>query len=102
MTPTNDTGNKGNELSFGCLNVCGLKRRVHFPEFQETLSDFDILCVSETKLDLTYIIMLPGFGSLSQVLKQKFIRCSGGIAVIYKNSFEGKTKAIPTESDYGL
>ena len=70
MTPTNHSCNKENELNFGCLNVCGLKRRVHFPEFQETLSDFDILCVTETKLDHTDVISIPGYGSLSQVRKQ--------------------------------
>ena len=80
MTPTNDSGIKENELIFGCLNVCGLERRVHFPELQETLSEFDILCVTETKLDHTDVISNPGYGSLSQVRKQKFIHSPGGIA----------------------
>ena len=45
MTPANVLGGM-NELVFGCINVCGLKRRVQFPEFYETLSDLDILCIT--------------------------------------------------------
>ena len=99
MTPTNVLGDT-NELVFGCINVCGLKRRVQFPEFCETLSDLDILCVTETKLDPTDIISIPGYGFLSQERKQKCIRSSGGIAVIYNSLLEGKLKIVPTDSDY--
>ena len=102
MNPIICPENKDNELMFGCLNVCGLKRRLHFPEFRDTLSIFDFFCVTETKLDHTDIITVPGYSFISQIRKQKFIRSSGGIAVFYKNIFEGKVKVIPSESDYIL
>ena len=104
MNPIISPENKHNELMFGCLNVCGLKRRLHFPEFRDTLSNFDFFCVTEKKLDHTDVIhvTVPGYGFISQIRKQTFIRSSGGIAVFYKNIFEGKIKAIPSESDYIL
>ena len=100
MTINTPVNNDGNELRFGCINVCGLKRRLNYPEFYDTLSQLDILCVTETKLDHLDVINIPGYGFISQIRKQKFIRSSGGVAVIYKNMFDGKLKIIPTESDY--
>ena len=102
VNPINCPVNEDKGLTFGCLNVCGLKRRLHFSEFQDTLSNFDFFCVTETKLDHTDVISVPGYGFLSQIRKQKFIRSSGGIAMFYKNTFEGKIKVVPTESDYIL
>lgn len=89
-------------ILFGCINVCGLKHRLNYPEFDETLTNFDILCVTETKLDHTDVISVPGYNFLSQQRKQKFIRKSGGIGIFYRNRFEGKFKIIDTESDYIL
>ena len=97
MTPTNVLGDT-NELVFGCINVCGLERRVQFPEFCETLSDLDILCVTETTCNPTDTISIPGYGFLSQERKQNCIRSSGGIAVIYSSLLEGKLEIIPTDS----
>ena len=100
MTSTTSADKYGSELIFGCINACRLKWRLQYPEFYETLSDFDILCVTETKLDHIDIITIPGYGFLSQESKQNFTRSSGGMAIIFKTSFEGKLKIIPTGSDY--
>ena len=102
MTPSVKCVNSNDELLFGCLNVCGLKRRLYYPEFQETFAKFDLFCVTESKLDDTDVISLPGHCFLSQIRKQKFIRRSGGIAVFYKEKFEDKIKILSTESDYIL
>ena len=40
-----------NELKIGSLNVCGLSRRLSYPEFRELINCYDILAVIETKLD---------------------------------------------------
>lgn len=40
-----------NNLSIGSLNVCGLKRRSDYPEFQDLMNQFDVLCIDESKLD---------------------------------------------------
>ena len=102
VTPSIKYVNRNDELLFGCLNVCGLKRRLYYPEFQETIAKFDIFCVTESKLDDTDVISVPGYCFLSQTRKQKFIRRSGGIAVFYKDKFQDNIKVIPTESDYIL
>ena len=46
-----------NQLAIGLLNVCGLKRRSLFPEFSELIHNYDLFMVTETKLDLTDIIV---------------------------------------------
>ena len=43
------------------INVCGLKRRIHYPEFLELVNDYDILCFVETKTGDVDEIDLPGF-----------------------------------------
>ena len=63
MTINTPINNDGNELRFGCINVCGLKRRLNYPEFYDTLSQLDILCVTETKLDHLDVINIPGMVS---------------------------------------
>ena len=85
---------------FGCLNVCGLKSRLQFPEFSDTLSHYDIFCVTETKLDYTDVISMPRYTFLSQERKQTFIRKSGGIGIFFRNNLESKIKRIETASDY--
>ena len=89
-----------NKLVFGCLNVCGLKSRLQYPEFSDTLSHYDIFCVTETKLDYTDVISMPGYTFLSQERKQTFIRKSGGIGIFFRNNLESKIKRIETASDY--
>ena len=89
-----------NKLVFDCLNVCGLKSRLQYPEFSDTLSNYDIFCVTETKLDYTDVISMPGYTFLSQERKQMFIRKSGGIGIFFRNNLESKIKRIETASDY--
>ena len=48
-------------LKFASLNVCGLKRRVLFPEFSDLVSKYDVFCVCETKFDKYDDINLPGY-----------------------------------------
>lgn len=91
-----------NKLLFGSLNVCGLKNRINYPEFLEVVSNYDVFCVTETKTDHTDVISVPGYSFLSQQRKQKFIRKSGGIGVLYKNHLKDKITLIETDSDYIL
>ena len=98
----NNLKNVTHKLVFGCLNVCGLKSRLNFPEFIETLACYDVLCVTETKLDETDVISIPGYNFMSQHRKQKYLRKSVGIGIIYKSTLENKIKIIDTESDYIL
>ena len=51
--------------------MCGLRRKILYPKFTELVSQFDIFCVSETKLDDYDIISIDGYDFFSQCRKQK-------------------------------
>ena len=88
-------------LKFASLNVCGLKRKVLFPEFGNLVNNYQVFSVCETKLDRYDLIELPGYVFLSQCGKQKYIRKSGGIGVFVKQSFSHISQ-IESDSDYVL
>ena len=85
-------------LHFASLNVCGLKRKVLFPEFSDLVNKYDLFCVCETKLDKYDVINLPGYDFISQCRKQKYICKSGGIGVFVKQSLSVYVSFV--ESDY--
>lgn len=89
-------------LKFGSLNVCGLKRKVLYPEFSKLVNDYDIFCVCETKLDRYDSIDVPGYVFFSQCRKQKFIRKSGGIGIFVKQTLSPYITLITSDSDYIL
>lgn len=91
-----------NELLFGTKNVCGLERRLHYPEVLNIIDSYDIVCIVETKLDNTDVISVPGYTFLSQHRKQRVHRKSGGIDILYKDSLCSKVKLLETDSDYIL
>ena len=89
-------------LKCGSLNVCGLKRRLEYPEFCELIKGFDIFCVSESKIDKYDIISLYGYNYISQCRKQPYIRKSGGIGVFVKSDIYPYVTVIESDSDYIL
>ena len=101
----NNTKNSGSFLHLpllncASLNVCGLKRRLHYPDFCELVHKYDIFCVCETKLDKYDSIELHGFTFISQCRKQKFIRKSGGLGVFVRNELSEFITQEDSESDY--
>lgn len=89
-------------LKFASLNVCGLKRKVLFPEFSSLINNYDVFSISETKLDIFDLIELPGYTFFSQCRKQKYKRKSGGIGVFVKQSLFPHVSLIESDSDYVL
>lgn len=89
-------------LNLAVLNVCGLKTRSLYPEFQDLISEYDMFCVTETKLDSTDIITVNGYTFRSQPRKRRYIRKSGGIGVFVKDSMNKYVELIETDSDYVL
>ena len=61
------------------FNVCGLRRRILYPDFGELISQYDIFYVSETKLGDLDLIILPGYNVIFRVRKQRYLRKSRGI-----------------------
>lgn len=47
--------------SFLSLNVCGLRKKLQFPDFVTFVCKYDVLCLTETKTDNTDISNIPGF-----------------------------------------
>ena len=52
------------EVKMGSLNVCSLKRRLEYPEFQKLVKSYGNLCVLESKLDDYDVTSLNGFSFL--------------------------------------
>ena len=54
------------DLNFAVLNVCGLKTRSLYPEFQELVSNYSMFFVCKTKLDTTDLISINGYTFINQ------------------------------------
>ena len=90
----------GHTLSVGILNVCGLKRRILYPEFIDLAHNFDILCLSETKLLDKDVISCEEYTFFSHPRKQKFYRRSGGIGFLVRNRIANLVTAVESKSEY--
>ena len=90
-----------NNLHLLSLNVCGLKTKLLYPEFQTLLNTFDIICLTETKLDDFDDLMLDNY-VFKYKNRKKFINKSGGIALGYKSYLEDFIKPIDTECKFVL
>ena len=89
-------------LKCGSLNVCGIRRKMQYPEFRDLISNYDLFCVTESKLDNHDLITLPGYKFISQPRRQKFLRRSGGIGVFVKDNISPHISIIDSDSDYIL
>ena len=58
---SNQCNTISDKLTNASLNVCGLKRRLMYTEFTDLGENYDIFCLSETKLLDTDVISCPGF-----------------------------------------
>ena len=84
------------------INVCGLVKRIQYPEFMELIEGYDILCFVETKTDDADEINLPGF-ILHMKNRFTFKRVkSGGIILAYKTELSNFVNIVESESKYIL
>lgn len=86
------------------LNVCGLTARQVYPEFRDFISQYDIVCFQETKLDDIDInkIDLYDFDILFKNRKIISKRRSGGISVAIKTKYFKYVRELKTESKLAL
>ena len=75
------------KIKFLSLNVCGLLSKLKFPEFEELLTQHDIIILTETKLSQYKTCDLPGY-KLFTLNRKYYTNCSGGIALLVKNKIE--------------
>lgn len=66
-------------LNVALLNVCGLKTKLKVPDFGNFAQKFEIVCLTETKLDEVDTVDLPGY-VLFRKDRIKKKRASGGVA----------------------
>ena len=83
---SNDSRSKRSTLRIYYVNVCGLKSKLHCPDFIDVLNEYDIVCFAETKTDRADIpiIDIPGFICYIKNRTDLTIRRSGGIAIYVK------------------
>ena len=79
-----------------------MKTKVEFPDFTEMIETYDILCISETFLDETENISVPGYSFLSKPRKMHYYRKSGGLGIFVKSTLSQNIELIETDSEYGL
>ena len=96
----NDATNISNKFVIGSLNTCGLKRRTEYPEFQSLIDRYDILCISESKLDNDDVISCPGYVFYNQPRSQPYTRKSGGIGFFVRQHLSASVDVIGSNSDY--
>ena len=89
-------------ISVGSLNVCGLKRRSNYPDFQDLLKSYDLFFVSESKLDQYDVISVDGFTFKNKPRQQKYIRRSGGVGIFVRNELDKFVQAVESESEYAF
>ena len=52
------------EIMILSLNAGGLRKRLNTPEWEETISSYDIVCIQETHFDAFDSLDIPGFKCL--------------------------------------
>ena len=60
------TGQYNEQINIGTLNMCGILTKSKYPEFSEMINNFDLFCVTETKVDKYDIIEIPNYNFLSK------------------------------------
>lgn len=81
------------------LNVCGLRSKCIFPEFQTFLKSYDIIGFQETKTDRLDDITLEHFNLYYKHRKNYTVKHrSGGIALACRKSINQFVNVIDTKS----
>ena len=84
-----------------CL-LGGLTSKLATPEFIETLNNYDIVCLTETKTDKADIIDIPNFQVFYKHRSELSFRKSGGIVVYIRNTLAKFCSIISNNCDHVL
>ena len=96
----NNVNSNDNFLRIVCLNCCGIKTRLQYPEFRNLIQSYDIVCFVETKTDDIDIITLPGYKFVMKNWKKITKNRSGGIMVGIKDNLAKHIDIVNTDSKY--
>lgn len=87
-------------LKVGAINVCGLKTRMNYPEFTKLIQKYDIVCVSETKLDKYDIIECKDYTFYSKPRTEAYKRKSGGIGFFVHSRLIDRVVTLESDCEY--
>ena len=79
-------------MKFLFINVCGINRRLKYPEFEELISEHDIIGFVETKTDDYDTIDVDGYIFKMKNRKKISNRKSGGIVLGFKEKLKKHIK----------
>jgi exonuclease III len=96
----NNVNSNDNLLRIVCLNCCGIKTRLQYPEFRNLLQSYDIVCFVETKTDDIDIITLPGYKFVMKNREKITKNRSGGIMAGFKDNLAKHIDIVNTDSKY--
>lgn len=82
------------------LNVCGLKSKLKFQEFNDIVQKYDVCFLVESKLDDLDIIEVPNGYTYVTKNRKKMAKKSGGIVIIYKKNIEKNLSIIESNSQF--
>ena len=85
------------------LNVCGLKAKLLSKDFENFIKDYDVIALTETKLDQLDDLSnyFDGYNFMHK--NRKFAKhASGGVALLVKRSIYKYFKSVHSENDWSL
>ena len=89
-------------MNFLFINVCGINRRLKYPEFEELISEHDIIGFVETKTDDYDTIDVDGYIFKMKNRKKISNRKSGGIVLGFKEKLKKHIKVFDTDCNFVL
>ena len=87
------------EIIILSLNTGGLRSKVHNPEFEETIYNYDIVCIQETQFDSFDLLDVLGFKCLPLMTRTNAKIRSGGIAILVKEHLFDQIKTLKNDGD---
>ena len=83
------------------LNVCGLMTKLRSLDFDFCIPEYDLIFLTETKLDDLDIIVIDGF-HCHTMNRTTFKYKSGGVGLLVKNSLSNTIEIVHGDTNCGL
>lgn len=84
------------------MNVCGIRSKLASEEFDNYVRGFDVIILTETKLDEVDILEIPGYKIFRKDRKVCSVRASGGVCIMVRNEIADHCVLIQSESKHSV
>ena len=88
-------------IKISTINVGGLQSKLKFPDFTEYINEYDLICITETHLDIFDNYNINNYSVYNKV-RNNCKRKSGGISLIFKSSLKNLITIKETNSEFVL